>query len=187
MYIRFTQPPADLWAWMNPYLEDEEEIDPRSGGGDKMTISQMVRMMLTKLDFYGTLFPRIPVPIQKDIEIKFRERAQLYSKEDSRYGERGNKSRSKSRERSRERRRSRSLSRNRDHKRDNDLSSRTVSERERKRAAGRHYKCKHHLRHHHCRKHRQHCPSKAKKAKSAAEQKERQADSNGVVTEPQNQ
>ena len=29
-----------------------------------MTIGQVVKMMLTKLDWYGTLFPRIPVPIQ---------------------------------------------------------------------------------------------------------------------------
>lgn len=29
-----------------------------------MTFGQVVRVMLTKLDWYGTLFPRIPVPIQ---------------------------------------------------------------------------------------------------------------------------
>ncbi len=64
MYIRFSQPPTDLWAWMEPYLDDDEPIDPRSGHGDEMTIGQVVKLMLTKLDWYGTLFPRIPVPIQ---------------------------------------------------------------------------------------------------------------------------
>lgn len=35
---------------------------------------------------------------------------------------------------------------------------------ERKRKYGGHrYKCRHHLRHHHCRKHKDHCPSKAKR------------------------
>lgn len=29
-----------------------------------MIIGQMVRQLLTKLDWYDTLFPRIPVPIQ---------------------------------------------------------------------------------------------------------------------------
>uniref|UniRef100_A0A0P4WEM4 Pre-mRNA-splicing factor 38 n=1 Tax=Scylla olivacea TaxID=85551 RepID=A0A0P4WEM4_SCYOL len=24
MYVRFTQPPADLWDWLEPYLDDEE-------------------------------------------------------------------------------------------------------------------------------------------------------------------
>lgn len=70
-------------------------------------MSQLVRMMLTKLDFYGTLFPRIPVPIQKEIEQKFRERAKQMLDDDLRYRER---SRSRS---PRERRRSRSTSRDR--------------------------------------------------------------------------
>lgn len=53
-------------GWKNQlnFQDDEEQIDPRSGGGDVTTIAQIVKMMLTKLDWYGTLFPRIPVPIQ---------------------------------------------------------------------------------------------------------------------------
>ncbi|KAI6244182.1 Ubiquitin carboxyl-terminal hydrolase [Aphelenchoides fujianensis] len=74
LYIRFTQPPADLWKWFEPYLDDQEEIDPRSGGGEKMTVGQLLRQMLTKLDWYGTLFPRIPVPIQKEIAQKLKDR-----------------------------------------------------------------------------------------------------------------
>uniref|UniRef100_A0A914H2X0 26S proteasome non-ATPase regulatory subunit 8 n=1 Tax=Globodera rostochiensis TaxID=31243 RepID=A0A914H2X0_GLORO len=64
------------------------------------------------LDFYGTLFPRIPVPIQKDIESKFGERAKLYGYEDERFGGVGRK-----RSRSRERRRSRSKEREREQRR----------------------------------------------------------------------
>ncbi|XP_064100070.1 pre-mRNA-splicing factor 38B-like [Macrobrachium nipponense] len=74
MYIRYTQPPADLWDWFEPYIDDEEEIDVRAGGGQTTTIGQVVRHMLSKLDWYSTLFPRIPVPIQKDIEKKLAER-----------------------------------------------------------------------------------------------------------------
>lgn len=33
MYLRFTQPPADLYDWYEPYLLDEEEIDVKAGGG----------------------------------------------------------------------------------------------------------------------------------------------------------
>lgn len=33
-----------------------------------MTMGQMCRQFLTKLDWFSTLFPRIPVPIQKSIE-----------------------------------------------------------------------------------------------------------------------
>lgn len=35
-----------------------------------MTIGQMLYYWLTKLDWFSTLFPRIPVPIQKQIEAK---------------------------------------------------------------------------------------------------------------------
>lgn len=71
LFIRFCQPPADLLKWMEPYFDDDEEIDPRAGGGDKMTIGQMLKQMLIKLDWYGTLFPRLPFNVQKEIESKF--------------------------------------------------------------------------------------------------------------------
>ncbi|XP_055593391.1 pre-mRNA-splicing factor 38B isoform X2 [Uranotaenia lowii] len=70
MYLRFTQPPGDLYDWYEDYLLDEEEIDVKAGGGQTMTIGNMIRQWLTKLDWFSTLFPRIPVPIQKQIESK---------------------------------------------------------------------------------------------------------------------
>ncbi|XP_055529878.1 pre-mRNA-splicing factor 38B [Wyeomyia smithii] len=70
MYLRFTQPPGDLYDWYESYLLDEEEIDVKAGGGQTMTIGNMIRQWLTKLDWFSTLFPRIPVPIQKQIESK---------------------------------------------------------------------------------------------------------------------
>lgn len=38
-----------------------------------MIIGQLVRNFLTKLEWYSSLFPRIPVPIQKEIERKLNE------------------------------------------------------------------------------------------------------------------
>ena len=55
-----------------PFCTIFQEIDPKAGGGCTMTIGQMVRSFLLKLEWYGTLFPRIPVPVQKDIEVKLR-------------------------------------------------------------------------------------------------------------------
>ena len=51
-----------------------QEVDPKAGGGCTMTIGQMVRSFLLKLEWYGTLFPRIPVPVQKDLEAKLRQK-----------------------------------------------------------------------------------------------------------------
>lgn len=33
MYIRYTQPPGDLYDWYEEYLQDEEEVEPKAGGG----------------------------------------------------------------------------------------------------------------------------------------------------------
>ncbi|KAM7350239.1 pre-mRNA-splicing factor 38B [Cochliomyia hominivorax] len=73
MYLRYTQPPADLYDWYEDYLQDEEEIDVKAGGGQTITVGQMVYQFLTKLDWFSTLFPRIPVPIQKQIEKKIEQ------------------------------------------------------------------------------------------------------------------
>ncbi|KAL5276323.1 PRPF38B family protein [Megaselia abdita] len=70
MYLRYTLPPGDLYEWYEDYLQDEEEIDVKAGGGQTMTMGQMVYQFMTKLDWFSTLFPRIPVPIQKQIESK---------------------------------------------------------------------------------------------------------------------
>ncbi|XP_035788889.1 pre-mRNA-splicing factor 38B-like isoform X2 [Anopheles albimanus] len=75
MYLRYTQPPTDLFDWYEPYLIDDEEIDVKAGGGQTMTIGQMIRQWLTKLDWFSTLFPRIPVPIQKLIDAKLEKYA----------------------------------------------------------------------------------------------------------------
>ncbi|XP_033732794.1 pre-mRNA-splicing factor 38B-like [Pecten maximus] len=72
MYIRYTQDPKELWDWYEPYLEDEEEIDVKAGGGHVMPIGEMIRQWMTKLEWYSTLFPRIPVPVQKDLMQKLK-------------------------------------------------------------------------------------------------------------------
>lgn len=40
----YSLPPDQLWAFFEDYLLDEEEIDPKAGGGDPMTIGQMVKL-----------------------------------------------------------------------------------------------------------------------------------------------
>lgn len=74
MYIRYTQPPADLFTWYDEYLEDDEEMDVKAGGGQVMKLGEILKQFLTKLEWFSTLFPRIPVPIQKDLEQKLGER-----------------------------------------------------------------------------------------------------------------
>ncbi|GCC32002.1 pre-mRNA-splicing factor 38B isoform X1 [Chiloscyllium punctatum] len=82
MYIRYTQPPADLWDWYEPFLDDEEELDVKAGGGCVMTIGEMIRSFLTKLEWFSTLFPRIPVPVQKNLDQYLKTRPRKIAKKD---------------------------------------------------------------------------------------------------------
>ncbi|XP_077370102.1 pre-mRNA-splicing factor 38B isoform X1 [Festucalex cinctus] len=74
MYIRYTQPPADLIDWYDGFMDDEEELDVKAGGGCVMTVGEMLRSFLTKLEWFSTLFPRIPVPVQKSIDQQMKSR-----------------------------------------------------------------------------------------------------------------
>ena len=51
-----------------------QELDVKAGGGCVMTIGEMVRSFLTKLEWFSTLFPRIPVPVQKLIDTQMKAR-----------------------------------------------------------------------------------------------------------------
>lgn len=50
-----------------------QEIDLKAGSGYSVKIGEVCRMMLSKLDWFGTLFPRLPVNTQKNLEAKLKE------------------------------------------------------------------------------------------------------------------
>lgn len=45
-------------------------MDVRAGGGQIMTIGNILKSFLFKLEWFSTLFPRIPVPIQVGMSAK---------------------------------------------------------------------------------------------------------------------
>src|SRR6218665_514726 len=73
LYLRFTQLPKDLYRWFEPFFDDDESIDPRAGGGSQMNIGRMCRKMLTRNEWFSTMLPRIPVPVQKEIDSKLKK------------------------------------------------------------------------------------------------------------------
>lgn len=72
LYLRYSLPPEHLLPFFEDYLEDEDEIDPKAGGGEPMTIGQMVQMLLEDNQWYGTMFPRIPAKHLKEIRDRIR-------------------------------------------------------------------------------------------------------------------
>ncbi|CEP08015.1 hypothetical protein [Parasitella parasitica] len=74
LYLRYVCAPAQLWDWFQYYLEDEEEITITSGvNPTKITIGKLCRMLITEQKFQGTMLPRIPVPIARDLEKKLKD------------------------------------------------------------------------------------------------------------------
>ncbi|KAL1934080.1 hypothetical protein VTP01DRAFT_6262 [Rhizomucor pusillus] len=74
LYLRYVLVPAQYWDWFQYYLDDDEEIDLTSGPNpQKSTIGKLCRMLLTEQKFLGTMLPRIPVPIARDLEKKLKE------------------------------------------------------------------------------------------------------------------
>lgn len=53
----------------------------KAGGGCVMTIGEMLRSFLTKLEWFSTLFPRIPVPVQKNIDQQIKARPRKIKKD----------------------------------------------------------------------------------------------------------
>ena len=47
------------------HTQTYQEIDLKAGGGFKTTIGALSRMMLSKLDWFGTMLPRMSVNISK--------------------------------------------------------------------------------------------------------------------------
>ncbi|TPX32824.1 hypothetical protein SmJEL517_g04168 [Synchytrium microbalum] len=75
LYLRYVCKPDQLWDWFEPYLDDEEEVQSEAGPRPRsITIGKMVNDLLTQQKWIGTVLPRIPVPIARDIEKKLKER-----------------------------------------------------------------------------------------------------------------
>lgn len=69
LYLRYVCPPADLWKWVAPYLEDDQPISPVSDANVKMTMGTYVVKLLTEMQYYGTTLPRIPVLIERKFKV----------------------------------------------------------------------------------------------------------------------
>ncbi|KAI8381042.1 PRP38 family-domain-containing protein [Radiomyces spectabilis] len=74
LYLRYVCAPAQLWDWFSYYLEDDEELD-LSGGPkpEKSTIGKLCRLLITEQKYQGTMLPRIPVPIARDLAKKLED------------------------------------------------------------------------------------------------------------------
>ncbi|KAG0349867.1 PRP38 pre-mRNA processing factor 38 domain-containing protein B [Podila minutissima] len=71
LYLRYVCKPDQLWDWLGPFLEDDQEITLQ--GGVKpvhSTIGKMCYMLLNDQKFLGQILPRIPVLVMRELEKK---------------------------------------------------------------------------------------------------------------------
>jgi pre-mRNA-splicing factor 38B len=90
LYLRFVGEPQSIYQWIEPYLYDEEPIHitansqkkshhaqqlsyrrgKQGGQSDPETIGDFVRKLFSKREYYGVMLPRLPIHIERDIQVK---------------------------------------------------------------------------------------------------------------------
>ncbi|KAJ3037976.1 hypothetical protein HDV00_001179 [Rhizophlyctis rosea] len=74
MYLRYVCKPADLWDWFYDYIDDDEEIQIERGPKPRtISMGKLCRDLLSEPKWLGTILPRIPVPIARDLAQKLKE------------------------------------------------------------------------------------------------------------------
>lgn len=69
LYLHFfAHPVPGALQYFKPYIYDTESFSPRPSL--TITMGEYVTDMLTGMDYYGTLFPRIPVGIQRKVKVQ---------------------------------------------------------------------------------------------------------------------
>jgi len=71
LYLRYGANPTDIWERFHPFLYDEEPVRVSAKMTQKeITVGKYVRSLLTDMEYFGTLLPRLPVAVERDIKVK---------------------------------------------------------------------------------------------------------------------
>lgn len=73
LYLRYVADPSTLYSkWFHLFLYDMEPvvIEANKNKNGNSTVGDYVRYLLTNMNYYGTLLPRLPVSIQREIQVK---------------------------------------------------------------------------------------------------------------------
>eukprot|EP00873_Tetraselmis_striata_P045607 jgi/Tetstr1/465871/TSEL_010488.t1 len=73
LYLRYVCRPDDLWSFIEDYVDDPEEFEPSPYGG-KTTMGAFVRDIMLKQFYFETIFPRIPVVVERAMKEELRKR-----------------------------------------------------------------------------------------------------------------
>jgi pre-mRNA-splicing factor 38B len=76
LYLRYVADPNTLLSWCKPFLFDEEPVQvvaahksqSKNPTDKSSTVGSFVRSILLHMDYYGTLLPRLPIHVEKNIK-----------------------------------------------------------------------------------------------------------------------
>jgi pre-mRNA-splicing factor 38B len=70
LYLRYVGMPTDVYAWIQPYLHDEQEICILQKKSVAITIGEFVRNLFGSCEYYGTILPRYPANVEQTLKVK---------------------------------------------------------------------------------------------------------------------
>ena len=73
LFVRYCSNPDELWDWLSPYFDDEEQVQLQRDDPRKTTIGQMVRDFVEKMEYFDTYFYRIPVALHRKILVEMKD------------------------------------------------------------------------------------------------------------------
>lgn len=90
LYLRYSCDPSQVWKWIQPYLYDQEPLQVQVNASKQEakahdTVGSFVRFLFSERNYYGTMLPRWPIQIERDIQVnllqaeKIEERAKQHS------------------------------------------------------------------------------------------------------------
>jgi len=68
LFLRYCCNPDHIWEWFGKYILDEEEVNPTSNPDFVTTIGEFAESLLTDMNYHNTLFPRIPLVLDREIK-----------------------------------------------------------------------------------------------------------------------
>lgn len=93
LYLRYVGDPKTVWDWIEPYLYDTEPLTVTATANkvshgnrrqrDPQTVGDFVkRLFSSERDFYGTMLPRLPIQIERDLQVKLLLAEQIQDRTD---------------------------------------------------------------------------------------------------------
>lgn len=91
LYLRYACDPAHVWNYIQDYIYDEEPIhvQAKASSGRRnnndSTIGGFVRSLFSSTTYYGTIFPRLPTQMERDLAVKLLQAEKVQSRAESHF------------------------------------------------------------------------------------------------------